>query len=66
MEKIIPQTENEGKGFHYSISDEALAKRREMSVREILNCVEETAKFIYMVQTPEERVRMRKFNNGAF
>jgi hypothetical protein len=61
--KIIPIKENENVGFHYTISDEQLEARSKMTTEEIINWVEETAQFIYEIQTPEERERMKKAKN---
>lgn len=63
MLNITPLKENENVGFHYSVSDEQLAQRAKMTTEEIINWVEETAKFIYELQTPEERERMKKAKN---
>jgi hypothetical protein len=60
---LIPIKENENVGFHYTVSDEQLAARAKMTTEEIINWVEETAKFIYDIQTPEERERMRAAKN---
>lgn len=48
------------RGFYYEVTDEQIERHRKMSVMEILTWLEETAKFIWMVQTPEERDRMKK------
>lgn len=61
--KIVPKKENENVGFHYEVSEEQLLVRSKMSVQEIIDWVESTAKFIYSVQSPEERERMRKAKN---
>ncbi len=60
---IIPKKENENVGFHYTVTDEQLEARSKMSVEEIINWVESTAKFIYDMQTPEERERMKRAKN---
>ena len=61
--KITPIKENENIGFHYTITDEQLEARSKMTTEEIINWVEETAQFIYEIQTPEERERMKKAKN---
>lgn len=48
------------RGFYYEVTDEQIERHCRMSVLEILTWLEETAKFIWMVQTPEERERMKK------
>lgn len=67
MLNIIPIKENENIGFHYTITDEQLEARSKMTTEEIINWVEKTAKFIYKLQIPEERERMKlvkKFNHN--
>ena len=64
--KIIPKKENINKGFHYTVSDEQIAAYRKWTVEEKLRWLEETNKFIYSVQTPEERKRMREMKNREF
>ena len=61
--KITPIKENENIGFHYTVTDEQLEARSKMTTEEIINWVEETAQFIYEIQTPEERERMKKAKN---
>jgi hypothetical protein len=63
MANIIPLEENENVGFHYTVTDEQLATRAKMTTEEILNWVEETAKFIYELQTPQERELMKLAKN---
>ena len=64
--EIKPKLENENIGFHYTVTDEQIKTHQAKSIEEILMWIEETSKFIYEVQTPEERIRMRlakQFNN---
>lgn len=61
--KITPIKENENIGFHYTVTNEQLESRSKMTTEEIINWVEETAQFIYEIQTPEERERMKKAKN---
>jgi len=61
--KIQPKKENENVGFHYSVKDEQIIEHQKKSVEEIINWVESTAKFIYEMQTPEERKRMKRAKN---
>jgi len=60
---LTPKKENENVGFHYAVSDEQIREHQKKSVEEIINWVESTAKFIYDMQSPEERERMRKNKN---
>ncbi len=58
--RIVPKKENTDKGFHYTVSDEQIAQYAKWTLLEKLTWLEETAKFIYNVQTPEERERMKR------
>lgn len=60
---VKPKIQNQNVGFHYTVTDEQLEIRSKMSVEEILNWVESTARFIYEAQTPEERERMKRAKN---
>lgn len=46
-----------GKGFHYTVSDEALAEHARRTVGERLAWVWDTMQFVASLQTPEERRR---------
>lgn len=61
--KISPKLENADKGFHYTVTDEQIKEHKKRSVKEIFEWLEKTSKFIYEMQTPEERERMRKAKN---
>ena len=64
--EIKPKLENANKGFHYTVTDEQIKAHQQKSLEEILMWIEETSKFIYEVQTPEERIRSKlakQFNN---
>ncbi len=63
MIETTPIKENENIGFHYTVTDEQLEARSKMTTEEIINWVEETAQFIYEIQTPEERERLKKAKN---
>lgn len=65
---IKPKTENANVGFHYTVTDDQIKQHRERSVDEIIEWLEETNKFIYSIQTPEERLRIKQaknFNHGS-
>ena len=66
--EIKPKLENANIGFHYTVTDEQIKAHQAKSVEEILMWIEETSKFIYEVQTPEERLRTKlakQFNNNG-
>ncbi len=52
-----PKKDMEGVGFHYTVTEEQVAKHRKLSVEEIFNWIEETNAFILALQTEEERNR---------
>ena len=54
---IAPKTENQDVGFSYTVTLEQMQKHAALPPEEILLWIEETAAFIYELQTPEERER---------
>ena len=56
---IMPKEENAGKGFCFSATDEQIAAHQKLSVVEIFRMMESHARFLFMIQTPEEKERMR-------
>lgn len=61
--KILPKKENQDVGFYYEVNDEQIIEHQKKNVTEIIEWVESTAKFIYEMQSPEERERMNKAKN---
>ncbi len=61
--KIIPKLENANKGFHFTVTGAQIKEHQKRTVLEIFEWLEETNKFIYAMQTPEERERMKKVKN---
>jgi hypothetical protein len=53
--KIQPKIENTNVGFRYTVTDQQIAEYATWSIEEKFNWLEQTAKFIYATQTPEER-----------
>ena len=62
-DRITPKTENTGKGFHYTVTEEQIKEHQKRSIKEIFEWLEKTNKFIYSLQTPEERLKIRKVKN---
>lgn len=62
--KIIPKAENADKGFHYTVTEEQIQEHQKRSLKEIFEWLEKTNKFIYSLQTPEEREMARKIKNS--
>jgi hypothetical protein len=60
---IEPKKENANVGFHYTVTEEQIKAHQKRSVEEILTWLEETSKFIYAVQSPEERERIKTAKN---
>ncbi len=61
--KIIPKKENQNIGFHYTVTDEQIKEHQKKSAAEVIEWLESTARFIYEIQTPEERERMKNAKN---
>ena len=60
---IQPKTENANKGFHYTVTDEQIREHQKRSLEEIFEWLEKTNKFVYELQTPEEREMAKKMKN---
>jgi len=58
---MTPKKENKGIGYTYSVTLEEIEKHAALSPEEVLQWIEETAKFFYEYQTPEERERIFLF-----
>ncbi len=54
-----PIKENATKGFDYTVTEEQIAEHQKRTIAEIFRMMEAHAKFLYEIQTPEERERMR-------
>lgn len=61
---IQPKLENANKGFDYEVTDEQIKQHQQRTLKEILDWLENTNKFIYSIQTPEERERAKKIKRG--
>ena len=60
---LIPKAENAEKGFHYTVTDAQIEAHQKQSLFEIFDWLEQTNKFVYALQTEEERIRCRKIKN---
>ena len=56
-----PLKENEGAGFTYAMTMEQMHKHAALSPEAVLEWIQQTATFIYELQTPEERERKYDF-----
>ena len=63
--RIIPKAENADKGFHYTVTDTQIEEHQKRSLKEIFEWLEKTNKFIYALQTPEEREMAKKIKNSS-
>ena len=61
---MSPKKENENKGFNYTVSDDKIAAYSKFTLLDKLRWLEETNKFLYSIQTNEERERMRKISEA--
>ncbi|HXC05244.1 MAG TPA: hypothetical protein VNZ86_10865 [Bacteroidia bacterium] len=57
MSKLIPIKANAEKGFHYSVTDEQIARHQKLPLHELFEWLESTNRFISKLQTPEEKQR---------
>lgn len=55
MDKLIPKSGNDGKGFHYTVSDEQIAAYAKWTLEEKIEWLEQTAKFADVYLTTDER-----------
>ncbi len=60
------ETNNKPTGFYYSVTDEQIQEHRERSLFQVFEWLESTRKFIYNLQSPEERTRMEQIRKGEF
>ena len=63
--EVIPKLENAEKGFHYTVTDEQIREHQQRSLKDIFEWLEKTNKFVYALQTAEEREIARKIKNSA-
>ncbi len=63
--EVIPKAENADKGFHYTVTDEQIKEHQKRSLKEIFEWLEKTNKFVYALQTAEEREISIKIKNSA-
>jgi hypothetical protein len=60
MINYSPIEENADKGFHYTVTEKQIGEHKRRSLSEIFSWLENTSKFIYNLQTEEERIRIRR------
>ncbi len=51
------------RGYYYSLTEEQFEAGKKRTVEEVFQWLEETNRFIWEAQTPEERLRVRKMKN---
>ena len=56
-----PIKENEGVGFTYTVTMEQMRKHAALSPEAVLEWIQQTATFLYEIQTPEQRDRKYDF-----
>ncbi len=64
--KIIPIKENEHVGFRYTVTQAQIDAYAKWTIEEKFRWIEQTAKFIAAVQTPEEREMMRRIKGKVY
>jgi preprotein translocase subunit Sss1 len=58
-----PKKENENVGFKYHVTMEQIKEHQKKTTEEILEWIEEYARFLHEFQTPEDKERMRILKN---
>ena len=56
-----PLKQNEGVGFTYTMTMEQMQKHAALTPEAVLEWIQQTATFIYELQTPEERERKYEY-----
>lgn len=51
------------RGYYYSLSEEQFEAGKKRTIEEVFQWLEETNRFIWEVQTPEERLRVKQMKN---
>lgn len=64
--KIIPIKENEHVGFRYTVTQAQIDAYAKWTIEEKFRWIEQTAKFISTIQTPEEREMMRRIKGKVY
>ena len=66
MKKIKPKKQNKDAGFYFTVTEEQVKVHRKRSIAEIFEWLEKMNKFLFAVQTPEERKLMREVKGKYF
>jgi hypothetical protein len=57
------EVKKQKRGYHYSLSEAQLEAGKKRTVEEVFQWLEETNRFIWEAQTPEERLRVKQMKN---
>lgn len=63
MNFIIPKPENNGVGYTYEVTEEQIREHQKKSIEDILCWLYDLNLFLKLVQTDEEKERMKRFKN---
>ena len=63
MNLIIPKSENKGVGYTYEVTEEQIREHQKKSIEDILCWLYDLNLFLKLVQTDEEKERMKRFKN---
>ena len=63
MNLITPKPENKGVGYTYEVTEEQIREHQKKSIEDILCWLYDLNLFLKLVQTDEEKERMKRFKN---
>jgi hypothetical protein len=59
-DNLFSKEDNKDKGYYYTVTQEQIKAHQKRSIKEIFAWIESTNRFVYKLQTPEERERLKK------
>lgn len=57
---LKPKKENQDKGYFFTVTDQEIIAHRGRSFKDIVSWLETTNKFVYAIQTEEERTKSHR------
>jgi hypothetical protein len=56
---LAPKAQNQNTGYYFSVTDDEIRTHLSRSCKDIFSWIESTNRFVYQLQTPQERLRSR-------
>ena len=56
---LTPKVENQNRGYYFSVTEDEIRAHLNRSCKDIFQWIETTNRFVYQVQTPQERTKSR-------